>query len=70
MLGKDNPNNMGHIEVFLLHVEKADLRGENEHAPPANRGPTGNGQDGGRRGELLHLTEVSLFFPCIPAGQR
>lgn len=47
-------------------MEKADLRGENKHAPPANRGPTGNGQDGGRRGELLHLTEVSLFFlhPC------
>lgn len=50
-------------------MEKADLRGENEHAPPANRGPTGNGQDGGRRGELLHLTKVWLFFPAPLRGR-
>lgn len=52
-------------------MEAAALTGENEHAPPANRGPTGIEAGGERRGELLHLTEVFLFFLfCVPVGQR
>lgn len=40
---------------------KGSFDRENEHAPPANRGPTGNQAGGGRTGKLLHLTEVFLF---------
>lgn len=32
--------------------------------------PLGTWAGGGRRGELLHLTEVFLFFNRVPVGQR
>lgn len=51
-------------------MEKAAFDRKSEHAPPANRSPAGNGAGGGRRGELLHLTEVFPFFFCVPVGQR
>lgn len=57
------------MEVFTAHG-KGSFDSENEHAPPANRGPSGKEAGGGKRGELLHLIEVSLFLSLWDKDQK